>query len=182
MSLEDRVLQFHEAAIGSGKSKSVSKEVATLRKFIHRNQTQRFTDKAVARLVDTVALHVKNEGLPAEEKEGLLGDALKMPFTVFGTKQKKQMLRWLEAIQGGENGAQGSLASSTSEETTFYQLIEIVDSMMNLMTDDGDTIDGILIPQTDEGDKLTTAFEQDKQIEVELNQKNEIVDIHILDD
>ena len=87
--------------MGTGKSKGPVKEIATLRKFLHKNQDQRFTDKGVSRLFDTIQIYVhKDDGnAPAVDndlKAELLEDALKMPFTVFSTKQKKSMIKWLE--------------------------------------------------------------------------------------
>ena len=93
MSLDDRCHQFHEAALGTGKSKGAVKEVATLRKFLHKNQNQRFTDRGVSRLFDTIQIYVNKEDLDNEAKEALLEDSLKMPFTVFSTKQKKIMIK-----------------------------------------------------------------------------------------
>ena len=123
--LEDRCVQFHEAAMGTGKSKGPAKEIATLRKFLHKNQTQRFTDKATSRLFDTIQIYAigsntkKEEAVAAtpvivslEDREGLLEDALKMPFTVFTTKQKKTMLKWIEEIRGAGTGGPSKTAST----------------------------------------------------------------------
>jgi hypothetical protein len=54
--LEARCVQFHEAALVTGKNKGADKDIVTLKRFLHKNQTQHFTDKAVARLMDTIAV------------------------------------------------------------------------------------------------------------------------------
>jgi hypothetical protein len=98
MSLESRCLQFHEVACTG--SKPPAKEIATLRKFLHKNQQQRFTDKAVARLFDTIHLYAGKQDVSSDLKESLLEDALKLPHTVFSTKQKMKMLKMLEDLRG----------------------------------------------------------------------------------
>ena len=45
-----------------------------LRKFLHRNQNQRFTDKATARLLDTIQIYVKASDLARDDVDGLLED------------------------------------------------------------------------------------------------------------
>ena len=86
ISFLQRCQQFHEACSGVGKFKGPTKEIAMLRIFLHKNQDQRFTDKAVSRVFDTVQVYVCNADISIELKEGLLEDCLKMPFTVFSTK------------------------------------------------------------------------------------------------
>mmetsp|Transcript_12043 Transcript_12043/g.15703 ORF Transcript_12043/g.15703 Transcript_12043/m.15703 type:complete len:184 (-) Transcript_12043:33-584(-) len=102
MSLDQRCQQFHEACLGVGKSKGPTKEIATLRKFLHKNQDQRFTDKAVSRVFDTVQIYVCNADISIELKEGLLEDCLKMPFTVFSTKQKQKMIKMLQGLRNDQ--------------------------------------------------------------------------------
>lgn len=129
MSLDQRCLQYHEAATGTGKSKGQSREMAMLRKFLHKNQEQRFSDKATARLFDTIQIYCRvnndnnmiDETKIKEEKIELLEDALKMPFTVFNTKQKKTMIKWLEDLRGG--GINTDKADSAGSE----QILEVID-------------------------------------------------------
>jgi hypothetical protein len=74
------------------------KEIATLRKLLHKNQDQRFTDKVVGRLFDAIQLYIaaKDDVVDRDLKEALLEDASKTPFTISSTKQKNSMLKWLE--------------------------------------------------------------------------------------
>lgn len=142
--LEDRCVSFHEAAMGTGKSKGAVKEIATLRRFLHKNQNQRFIDKATARLSDTIMLYAHDKQLSADDREGLLEDALKMPFTVFSTKQKKAMLKTLEDIRGGRqtsgDGTTSTTASNSKKQTVVLSIMDIDENndTVHLMTLTGD--------------------------------------------
>lgn len=152
MSLDQRCQLFHEAAAGSGsgKSKGPVKEIATLRKFLHKNQDQRFTDKAVSRLFDTVQIYVTNhnDDVSVEMKEGLLEDCLKLPFNVFTTKQKQKMIKWLEDLRGGGGGDGGTSATADGQDSdttvviAVLSVIDVSETTISLMNDDtGDTYD-----------------------------------------
>ena len=138
--LEDRCVAFHEAALGTGKSKGAAKEISTLRRFLHKNQNVRFSDKATARLFDTIQIYAATDKNPVttEDKEGLLEDALKMPFTVFSTKQKKTMLKWIEDIRGGQDGADDSKCGTMAKVTALTVMDIVEDDVVHLMTRAGD--------------------------------------------
>eukprot|EP00041_Stephanoeca_diplocostata_P034462 m.1178348 g.1178348 ORF g.1178348 m.1178348 type:complete len:191 (-) comp24526_c0_seq4:4449-5021(-) len=178
MSLDDRVAVFHDAATNKGKSKGPAKEVATLRKFIHKNQDQRFSDKATARLVDTISCWIRNDVVPKDAKEDLLGDALKMPFTVFGTKQKKQFLKWLHEITGETSNESAGTTSSFAEHTDNFEVIDVTsDGTMSLMNADGDEVTAEL-DGVQHGARIRTAFEANQGVKVYLNTKsNTVVDV-----
>lgn len=186
MSLEQRCQQFHEAALGVGKSKGATKEIATLRKFLHKNQDQRFTDKGVSRLFDSIQLYIHKEDLDDVDcKEGLLEDALKMPFTVFSTKQKKSLLKWLEVLRGGEttmnaleNDAPGSQTMTTTTTTTqLLSLIDLMNGKLSLMDDEtGDTFEDVPLPQGDLGTTIQNAFDNsDSVVSVEAQIEKSVV-------
>jgi Eukaryotic elongation factor 5A hypusine, DNA-binding OB fold len=170
--LEDRCVMFHEAAMGTGKTKGAAKEIATLRKFLHKNQTQRFTDKATSRLFDTIQIYAtggKGESAPAvslEDREGLLEDALKMPFTVFSTKQKKTMLKWIEEIRGVSGG---SSKTESSSKLTTLTVIDLENNQLSLMHEDsGETYEEVLLPSGDLGTQIAKAFETtEESVDVE---------------
>jgi Eukaryotic elongation factor 5A hypusine, DNA-binding OB fold len=181
--LEDRCIQFHEAAMGTGKSKGPAKEIATLRKFLHKNQTQRFTDKATSRLFDTIQIYctggaTKKADVAAagqwisvalEDREGLLEDALKMPFTVFATKQKKAMLKWIEDLRG-ERDKNGGTATPKSTTTKLSVIdLDIDQQKLSLMkVDSGETYEDVLLPAGDVGLQIQKAFEaSDDAVDVE---------------
>jgi Eukaryotic elongation factor 5A hypusine, DNA-binding OB fold len=159
MSLEQRCQLFHDAALGVGRSKGEIREIGTLRKFMHNNQGQRFTDKGVSRLFDTIQIYVHKEGLDKSVREGLVEDALKMPFTVFSTKQKKSMLKWLEALRGSTAlVSQDSVKVAAS--TQLVSLIDLVDNKMSLMdTETGDTYDDVPLPTGELGTAIAKAFD-----------------------
>lgn len=145
--------------MGSGKSKGAVKEIATLRKFLHKNQDKRFTDKEVSRLFDSIQLYVHKEDLESEHKEGLLEDALKMPFTVFSTKQKKSMLKWLESLRGGEVPKKSQAGSS--QQAQVLSIIDLVEGKLSLMDDEtGDTYEDISLPLGELGAAIQSAFEE----------------------
>jgi Eukaryotic elongation factor 5A hypusine, DNA-binding OB fold len=178
--LEDRCVQFHEAAMGTGKSKGPAKEIATLRNFLHKNQTQRFTDKATSRLFDTIQIYCtggtkkgasQSYIVALEDREGLLEDALKMPFTVFATKQKKAMLKWIEDLRG-ETNKDGGTGIAISKSTTIKLSVidlDIDQQKLSLMkVDSGETYDDVLLPSGDVGLQIQKAFEaSDDAVDVE---------------
>jgi hypothetical protein len=160
MSLDGRCQQFHEAALGTGKSKGAVKEVMTLQKFLHKNQNQRFNDKAVSRVFDTIQIYVNKDDLDEEIKEELLEDSLKMPFTVFSTKQKKTMIKWLEDLRGANNRSGLSSCDNDASVICILSVIEMENNYMTLMQDDtGNTFEKVPTPVDEMGDCIRKAFE-----------------------
>lgn len=170
-SQEHRCQQFHDVAMGIVKVKgSILKEITTLRKFLHNNQDYRFTDKAVSRLYDTMQIYCcgstssnsndtlvfsdnKNETdnkkkttimmIDDEIKESLLEDALKMPFSVFNTKQKQKMLKWLEDIRKkrsfNKNNQTSLNDNSNNMNHRLIKTLSVIDcdeTMITCMDDD----------------------------------------------
>lgn len=196
--LEDRCTQFHEAAMGTGKSKGPAKEIATLRKFLHKNQTQRFTDKAASRLFDTIQIYCTdkskegdnnqaasaNNNVPTiEDREGLLEDALKMPFTVFTTKQKKTMLKWIEDIRGkgGGNGQGDSYSSSPLVKLTVIDVDSDLKCLSLMQEDTGDTYEYVSLPSGELGEQIQKAFEStDEALDVEATFQDKQITIRNL--
>lgn len=165
MSLDDRCQQFHDAALGTGKSKGAVKEITTLRRFLHKNQNQRFTDRGLSRLFDTIQLYVNKDDVDTDLKEGLLEDSLKLPFTVFSTKQKKTMIKWLEDLRGtgkGKSSGGNSVGDSQSSPSCcILSVIDLENNMLTLMLEDtGDTFDNIPLPIGDLGVAIQQAFER----------------------
>jgi hypothetical protein len=141
--LEERCLQFHEAALGTGKTKEPSKEIATLRKFLHKNQTQRFSDKATSRVFDTIQVYCSHKEVSPDEQEALLEDALKMPFTVFTTKQKKTMLKWINDIRGNKTRE----SASTTKVLVKLTVIDANETAICLFNEEtGDTYEDLSLP------------------------------------
>lgn len=180
---------------GVGKSKGPLKEVATLRKFLHKNQDQRFTDKAVSRLFDTIQLYTTstngscitgssntiNVGLEREHKEGLLEDALKLPHTVFSTKQKKSMIKWLEIIRGTDshNNNNHVHGETLSPVTRTLSVIDIDEGEIHcsLMDDEtGDEFDSVPLPSGTLGDTIKKAFQNsDNAVSIEAKMEGTTV-------
>ena len=154
--LEDRCAQFHEAATGTGKSKGAAKEMATLRRFLYKNQSQRFSDKAAARLFDTISIYANDK--KEEGAEELLEDALKMPFTVFSTRQKSKMMKWMEALRG-ETAA--SLTGTEDAPPIVLTVTDVMDdktvSLMN--TETGDSWENIAVENSAVFTAIQSAFQ-----------------------
>lgn len=171
--LEGRCNQFHEAALGSGKTKGAAKEIATLRKFLHKNQTQRFTDKAAAHLFDTISIYASHE-----DGEALLEDALKMPFTVFSTKQKSKMLKWIEERRGGRSEATTD-PSSTKARAVILTVMDIDGTSVSLMNSEtGDAYENVQISDSKLLESIQTAFDTtDDVVDVKATVQNETVTV-----
>jgi len=101
---------------------------------------------------------VNNVDVPSEWKEGLLEDSLKMPFTVFSTKQKQKMIKLLEVLRGDSSSISNS--NNKKENECVLSVIDIDnDTAISLMNDDtGDTYD-VELPQNDLGSRIKKAFE-----------------------
>lgn len=189
-------MQFHEAAMGTGKSKGPSKEIATLRKFLHKNQTQRFTDKAASRLFDTIQIYCvdksksstdsqKESGvsISSEDREGLLEDALKMPFTVFTTKQKKTMLKWMEDVRGEIGFSPETNVSRPSLTKLNIIDLDLDEKYLSLMQENtGETYENVALPSGHLGDKIQNAFENTNEavdVEATINNDGVVTIMHL---
>lgn len=170
--IEDRCAQFHEAATGSGKSKGAAKEIATLRKFLYRNQTQRFSDKASARLIDTIAIYAHHE-----DGESLLDDALKMPFTVFSTRQKSKMLKWMEDRKKNREVIDTTIGTPDVIQLSVIDVQNNILSLMNEAT--GELYEDVLLPEGDLGKAIQMAFyNSNEALDVLATIKDEGIMIH----
>jgi hypothetical protein len=178
--MEERVAQFQAAAEARLPPAKLAKEVATLQRFLHRNQDHRFTEREKAKLFTAIQAHYANpaasSGAPklgravaaeapatalhaaaavaaartdAADADaegsgngplvlGLIEDALKMPFTVFSTAQKLQLLKWLDTLQGAAGGGRGTAAAALA--VIRLSVIDIgADGYLTLIDDDGVT-------------------------------------------
>ena len=109
--------------------------IATLRKSLYRNQEQRLTPGASQALCDAVVRHAaaasasasatasasgggggggKDEAAAAAPAVALLEDALAMPFNVFSTGHKRQMLTHLDRLRGAGGGAAAAAAATAA--------------------------------------------------------------------
>lgn len=99
--MDERCAQFATDAQRPRDGKT-RKEIAKLQKFLFRNQEHRFTERAQSHLFSAVQTHVANHSAAPLEDDNpalpLVEDALKMPFTVFSTSQKKTMMKWLAKL------------------------------------------------------------------------------------
>eukprot|EP00882_Tetradesmus_deserticola_P017671 GHRQ01018936.1.p2 GENE.GHRQ01018936.1~~GHRQ01018936.1.p2 ORF type:complete len:184 (+),score=60.85 GHRQ01018936.1:571-1122(+) len=138
--MEARCEQFHTDAQRQ-KDKNTAKEIEKLRKFLFKNQACRFTDRDQSQLFQAIQLYVTkytNSPEPDSPVLSLVEDALKMPFTVFSTGQKKSMLKWLDRLNGLEAEADGKAAAG-SEQQQQYTVLDVTSDVVEVMDNDGET-------------------------------------------
>ncbi|EFJ46997.1 hypothetical protein VOLCADRAFT_92526 [Volvox carteri f. nagariensis] len=140
--MEDRVQQFHLDAQRPRDAKT-PKEIERLRKFLYKNQEYRFTEREQSQLFSAIQAHyAAHADLPDESAKEpalqLIDDALKMPFTVFTTSQKKTFLKWHAKLTGEGDGKLSSAAAVVAPDRAEYQVIDLIGDTVTCMTDEGD--------------------------------------------
>ena len=152
--MEERVAEFQTQAEGKLPPEKLAKEIATLRRFLYKNQNHRFTEREKSKLMTALSAHWSNQTAhvtltPSGEAliYGLLDDALKMPFTVFSTAQKQQMLKWFFSLQEKSDGKKGTSAAKLIELPCVDVTVE---GYASLLLDDGSgTRDDVLVPESE---------------------------------
>ena len=189
-SMEARVEQFHKDA-HRPRDKKTPKDIDKLRKFLYKNQEFRFTEREQSHLFQAVQLYVtaytsaaaaagNTTGAPAlvaaahDEDEGsnpaatLLEDALKMPFTVFTTSQKKTMLKWLDKFSSSSSSAAAASGSSSSKNV-WYQVIDLANDTIEVMDKEGTTFTVNLLGASGElVSQLRQAWETEDEVKVRI--------------
>jgi hypothetical protein len=128
---------------------------------LHRNQTQRFSDKASSRLFDTISIYASHE-----DGEGLLEDALKLPFTVFSTKQKSKFIKWMEDKRGASDGIPGEKRAQLLLSLTVIDLEE--NNVIMMDNESGDSYEAPL-PPGEIGETIRNALETSRDaVEVKV--------------
>jgi len=85
-----------------------------------------------------------------------LEDTLKMPFTVFTTKQKQKFLKWLEELRGGDGSSE---KKTVGQEEEILSIIELEDNRLSLMQDEtGDIYEDVPLPSNDLGRSIQKQF------------------------
>jgi hypothetical protein len=123
-----------------------AKLIATLRKFLFRNQEQRLSAASQQALCDACVRHAAAAGADATSSTGLLEDALAMPFNIFTTGHKKQLLKHLDRLRGLEGGGGGAPSAANananaddgSRECAVMDVRE-TDGAIEVMDDEGET-------------------------------------------
>eukprot|EP00389_Voromonas_pontica_P007230 GDKH01010901.1.p1 GENE.GDKH01010901.1~~GDKH01010901.1.p1 ORF type:complete len:182 (+),score=14.53 GDKH01010901.1:114-659(+) len=160
--MDARCTQFHVDA-QKPLTSATAKEIAKLKKFLFKNQDFKFTDSDQSQLFSAIQCHVTAYAGADESNNqsvGLLEDALKMPFNVFSTRQKKTFLKWLNKATGkGEAGTE----VSAIPEGDWWDVIEIDGATCTLMAGDGETRN---VPMTALGEAADVheAFKADKAV------------------
>jgi hypothetical protein len=146
-----------------------TKLIGTLRKFLYRNQEQRLSAASQQALCDACVRHAAaaaaaaaaagtgaaTADVVAAAATGLIEDALAMPFNIFTTGHKKQLLKHLDRLRGVEGGgasaaaARGggrgggggaSAASAAASGARSCAVLDVtLDGAIEVMDDDGET-------------------------------------------
>lgn len=177
--MEDRIAQFHSQASANLTGDKLQKEIASLRKFLHKHQNDTLSGPERSNLMSAIERHKGNPaaylvpGSAASNASssskavsaaggtadppilGLLEDALKMPDKIFAKDTKMKLLRWYEDIQAkvaaGSDGS-GSGASAASLSVVTMSLIDITrDGFLSLVPCDTDTDDVDAASNSDSG-------------------------------
>jgi hypothetical protein len=117
------------------------KEIGKLRKFLHKNQQYRFAVAEQTKLMLTIGLY-KAVPYLREASTELIGDALKMPFTVFTAKQKQTLVKWLDEVRSGVEGK--PTPAVLEDDTESFICVDIDDDgFASLLNEDGTTRDAV---------------------------------------
>lgn len=154
--MEERVAEFQAAAEARLPPEKLAREVATLRRFLFRNQGHRFTQREQAKLMAAIGAHHANPAAHAAVAAGgeplaygLIDDALKMPFTVFSTGDKLRLLKWFEGLQA-ESTAGGGGEGAAPKTATLSCVDVSPEGYASLLLDDGSgTRDDVRVPAAD---------------------------------
>lgn len=179
--MEARVEQFHMDAARPRDART-PRDIERLRKFLYKNQEYRFTDREQSHLFQAVQLYVtaytpnssssaaaaaSEEDNPAAE---LLEDALKMPFTVFTTSQKKTMLKWLDKLRPAA-GSSMPAAQAGEQGAVWYSVIDCTDSGLEVMDAEGNTLALLRSSCTPEmWQQVAAAWEAGEEVRMQLSE------------
>jgi hypothetical protein len=156
--MEERVAEFQVAAEARLPPDKLAREVATLRRFLFRNQGHRFTQREQAKLMAAIGAHHANPAAHAAAAAGgeslaygLIDDALKMPFTVFSTGDKLRLLKWFEGMQAAAAPSGSGGGGAAAVRTVTLSCVDVTpDGFASLLLDDGSgTRDDVRVPDTD---------------------------------
>uniref|UniRef100_A0A7S0YMH1 Translation elongation factor IF5A C-terminal domain-containing protein n=1 Tax=Polytomella parva TaxID=51329 RepID=A0A7S0YMH1_9CHLO len=139
--MEDRVLQFQTFALRPKDSRT-RKDIEKLRQFLQKNQEYRFTERDQSHLFCAIQTYYSAFQYDNDEDNPvlpLLEDALKMPFTVFTTNQKKSFLKWLSKVT--DSSKSPKCTSNCIDSEAKFQVIEVDGNLITVMNEGGDTID-----------------------------------------
>lgn len=169
--MEERVRQFNEDARKStmqtaNKGKAI-KEIERLRRFLHTNQNFRFTEADKNNLYSAIEAYRSMFSSPSTWQGlgtsspalPLLEDALKLPFTVFTTKQKQKFLKWYDELNAKEASAS---AQPQREKEMRYQVVDVEKNNISLMDPDSGEVQDLSWTgcPPEEKKKIVAAFEE----------------------
>ncbi|WIA34477.1 hypothetical protein OEZ86_012808 [Tetradesmus obliquus] len=139
----------------------------------------RFTDRDQSHLFQAIQLYVtmySSSPEPDSPALNLVEDALKMPFTVFTTGQKKSMLKWLDRLNGLEAAAAaaaGGEAAAGTEQQQQYSVLDVTSDVAEVMNDEGETQQvQLAVCDTELVEALRRAFQAEQEVLVQLGMRH----------
>ncbi len=174
--------QFHADAL-KGRSNKTLKEIATLQRFLFKNQAYRFSENEKMQLFGAIQSYYAMFAVPASWNSSLssnpvlplLEDALKMPFNVVGTKQKKRLLKWYTELSGQDEVQQlnvGGGFDAATKKTSSYQVLDMGDDsgfLSLLEIQSGEMREDLKLNlKTEMAKKMKAAFDEGKEVHVEI--------------
>ncbi|GLD94375.1 hypothetical protein PINS_up002986 [Pythium insidiosum] len=187
------------------------KELRTISRFLQKNQSQRFSDAAQQKLVDAVASYVTltkqqqqqaTTTVSAEQRAQLadatfqaVKDGLAMPFSVFGSKQKKRLFKWYNELIGivGADADDallqmagveddGSGAAESAEKAQWSVLGIDDDGYLSLLNEEtGETCETVQVKKKSAEFKRIQKALEDREVLV-TTVGDAVVDIHVQED
>lgn len=177
--MEDRVALFQSVAESKLQGDKLLKELLTLRRFLFKNQNHRFTEREKQKLYTAIQTHYANNAKTdsAPFVLNLIEDALKMPFTVFSTSQKAQLLKWHDALLG--DAAPAAAAGTIAVEKRYVCMDISEDGFLSLMLDgDSAVIENIRVSEVSERRAIRQALDDGCDVLVTVR-GDQLVDFEI---
>ncbi|TMW68278.1 hypothetical protein Poli38472_005746 [Pythium oligandrum] len=175
------------------------KELRTMSRFLQKNQPQRFSDNAQQKIVDAVAAYVtfSKQHIPMKTPEEqqlveatfqVIKDGLAMPFNVFGTKQKKRLMKWYNELIGVVGDPDAALQIEGLEDVAETQRVEWSvlgldeEGYLSLLNEEtGDTCETFQVKKKSaDYKKIQKGLEQTEVVVVTLG--DDVVEIRVVEE
>lgn len=172
VTMEERVHQFHETAEKRLEGAKLASEIATLRRFLFKNQEYRFSEREKQKLFTAVQVHYANPAALAADKtgvqliSGLIQDCLAMPFSVFSTAHKSAFLKWHWQLLGkdGDPAEEGSASAAPAQQ---YSCVGVSDEgFLELLCDDGSMRTDVKPSSAEEVSRIRAAVDAGEDVSV----------------
>jgi hypothetical protein len=158
--------------------KKILKECHTMSRFLQKNQSSRWSENAQQKFIETIGFYLNwcqnsEKEIKAQLIEAIfqvVKDGLAMPFNVFGTKQKKRLMKWYNELSGGitTNGVLEEV--QVQEETKTFSVLNIDEDGFLSVFDEkkGEIIENVFKVETNskEFKQIQKAIDCSKEIQI----------------